>query len=420
MSSNEWRKAKLGEVVDSISQKHLFDTDKIILVNTSDILEGKVLNHKYVPNKNLRGQFKKAFKKSDILYSEIRPRNKRFAYIDFDAKDYVASTKLIVLRKKNVDITSDFLYQVLKSDYVINRLQHIAESRSGTFPQITFTELSKLEISLPPLQEQKAIADTLSSLDDKIELNNKINSILEQISKAIFKHWFIDFEFPNEEGKPYKLSGGEFVDSEFGKIPKGWKICRLLDCGKVICGKTPPKSVKNYFGGYMPFVKIPDMHSNIFIIKTEDSLTEQGKRFQVNKTIPSETIIVSCIATVGLVSITSSEAQTNQQINSLIPFCKSSLYYLYFRLKDLKNYFKTIGSSGSATLNINTTIFSNIKVIMPKNDILEKFNDMVSPIFNYILANSKENITLTKIRDTLLPKLITGKIRVNLEDTKKG
>jgi len=420
MSSNEWRKAKLGEVVDSISQKHLFDTDKIILVNTSDILEGKVLNHKYVPNKNLRGQFKKAFKKSDILYSEIRPRNKRFAYIDFDAKDYVASTKLIVLRKKNVDITSDFLYQVLKSDYVINRLQHIAESRSGTFPQITFTELSKLEISLPPLQEQKAIADTLSSLDDKIELNNKINSILEQISKAIFKHWFIDFEFPNEEGKPYKLSGGEFVDSEFGKIPKGWKICRLLDCGKVICGKTPPKSVKNYFGGNMPFVKIPDMHSNIFIIKTEDSLTEQGKKFQVNKTIPPETIIVSCIATVGLVSITSSEAQTNQQINSLIPFCKSSLYYLYFRLKDLKNYFKTIGSSGSATLNINTTIFSNIKVIMPKNDILEKFNDMVSPIFNYILANSKENITLTKIRDTLLPKLITGKIRVNLEDTKEG
>ena len=132
-----WREAKLKDLVSSISIKHKFNIDKIVLVNTSDVLDGKVLNHTYVENKNLKGQFKKSFEKGDILYSEIRPKNRRFAYVDFDPKDYVASTKLMVLRRNSEKIDTGFLFQTLKSDGVINRLQDLADSRSGTFPQIT-------------------------------------------------------------------------------------------------------------------------------------------------------------------------------------------------------------------------------------------------------------------------------------------
>jgi len=305
--------------------------------------------------------------------------------------------------------------------YLLKRMKLNRFNAGSAVPTLNRNHIHPIKVIVPKdITEQKRISDILSSLDKKIEINNKINVILEKIAQLLFKHWFIDFEFPNEQGQPYKSSGGEFIDSELRKIPKGWKICKLLDCGKIICGKTPPKSNKNYFGGNVPFIKIPDMHNNVFILKTVDSLTEKGKKFQENKTIPAKSIIVSCIATVGLISITSSESQTNQQINSLIPFYEPNLYYIYFKLKTLKDYFNTLGSSGSATLNINTKIFSNIKVIMPTNNILEKFNKIVSPIFNSILLNSRENLKLSQIRDSLLPKLITGKIRINLDDIKES
>ena len=165
---------KLGDLCESISLTFRRQQDRIILINTSDVLDGKVTNHEYVQNENLRGQFKKTFQRDDILYSEIRPKNHRFAYIDFDAKDYVASTKLMVIRA-NDKILPQFLFQVLKSNEIIDQLQLLAETRSGTFPQITFSELASLDVSIPPISEQRKIATTLSCLDEKITNNIAVN-----------------------------------------------------------------------------------------------------------------------------------------------------------------------------------------------------------------------------------------------------
>ena len=173
----EFKKVKLGDFIDTISDTTPIKKDKVILINTSDVENGNVLNHSYVENKNLKGQFKKRFKKGDILYSEIRPKNRRFAYIDFDADDYIASTKLMVIRNKG-NINNDFLFQVLKSENIINHLQMLAETRSGTFPQITFTELSNVEIFIPIIENQEKISSFLKNIDKKIELNNKINDNL--------------------------------------------------------------------------------------------------------------------------------------------------------------------------------------------------------------------------------------------------
>lgn len=169
---------KLGEVCVSISVTFDKTKQQVVLVNTSDVLNGKVTNHVLVNNKGLKGQFKKTFQKDDILYSEIRPKNKRFAFIDFNANDYVASTKLMVIRA-NKKVLPQYLYQILKSEKVINQLQSLAESRSGTFPQITFSELAQIDVRIPKLDEQNEIANVLKLFDDKIENNKKINHHLE-------------------------------------------------------------------------------------------------------------------------------------------------------------------------------------------------------------------------------------------------
>jgi type I restriction enzyme S subunit len=165
---------RLGDVCESVSQTFRKQQDKVILINTSDVLDGKVTNHEYVLNENLRGQFKKSFRRNDILYSEIRPKNRRFAYVDFDASDYIASTKLMVIRA-NDKVLPQFLFQVLKSDEIIEQLQLLAETRSGTFPQITFSELAALDVCIPSITEQQEIATTLTVMDDKIVNNTTIN-----------------------------------------------------------------------------------------------------------------------------------------------------------------------------------------------------------------------------------------------------
>ena len=186
MKINNWKSYKLGEVCSSVSDTYSRKDEEVVLINTSDVLEGKILNHTPVKNEHRKGQFKKTFQQNDILYSEIRPANKRFAFVDIrKTENYIASTKLMVLRSDKSKILPKFLYSILKSNDIISELQHLAETRSGTFPQITFSsELSAIEILLPPLDIQQKIAAVLGVLDDKIELNNKINNNLELTNEA--------------------------------------------------------------------------------------------------------------------------------------------------------------------------------------------------------------------------------------------
>jgi type I restriction enzyme S subunit len=147
---------------------------------------------------------------------------------------------------------------------------------------------------------------------------------------------------------------------------------------------------------------------------TEDTLTDEGKRFQSNKTVPADSICVSCIATVGLVSITTNESQTNQQINCIIPYEEFYRYYLFFTMKSMKRELEELGGGGSATLNVNTNTFSEIQIVDPQKEILKMFHRMTEPLLLKLRANLIENYTLSQIRDCLLPKLMSGKIRVPL------
>ena len=175
-----WRPTCVGNICTSVSETYHGSDSRVVLINTSDVYDGEILNHESVPNKNLRGQFKKTFQRNDILYSEIRPANRRFAFVDLDdTSRYIASTKLMVIRSINDQVRPRFLFAYLTSESVIRELQHLAESRSGTFPQITFgTELAPMPMMLPSLDEQDRIVNLLLSIEGKIKINKEINDNL--------------------------------------------------------------------------------------------------------------------------------------------------------------------------------------------------------------------------------------------------
>lgn len=176
----KWKKMTVGDLCDTISDTYHGEDEKVVLINTSDVLEGKVLNRQAVVNKNLKGQFKKTFKRNDILYSEIRPANKRYAFVDFeDTENYIASTKLMVLRSREDIVRPRFLLSFLSSKLVLKELQQLAETRSGTFPQITFSsELAPIPINIPDLETQDRIVEILDVLERKISTNTEINKNL--------------------------------------------------------------------------------------------------------------------------------------------------------------------------------------------------------------------------------------------------
>ncbi|EJL1769894.1 restriction endonuclease subunit S [Staphylococcus pseudintermedius] len=406
---------KVENLIDSVSKKHTFPGDKIIFLNTSDIEKGYVLHNNYSMIDSLPGQAKKSIQKGDILYSEIRPKNERFAYINFASDDYVVSTKLMVLRNKKPEIlNTKYFYLYITSKKTIDYLQNLAESRSGTFPQITFSEVKNMVIDIPTLAVQNKIVNSIESIDKKIELNKKMIANLEELSQTLFKRWFVDLEFPDESGNPYKSSGGEMIDSELGKIPRGWEIITINDFANnnVITGKTPSTKIKeNYSKTGVPFLTIPDMHNDIFALNTERYISELGIEKLIKKVLPKNSLSISCIATPGLVCIIANDTLTNQQINSFTPN-KNALYYLYFKLKSMKDYIRDLGSGGSTTLNLNKTQFSKIKLVKPINEILYKYDKLVSPNFKMILNIQKEIQQLTQLRDTLLPKLMSGEIEM--------
>ncbi|EGO8904531.1 TPA: restriction endonuclease subunit S, partial [Escherichia coli] len=210
------------------------------------------------------------------------------------------------------------------------------------------------------------------------------------------------------------LFPSEFEETELGWVPKGWSFTALKNFGKIICGKTPTKSNKNYYGEDFLFIKIPDMHGKVFVTNSHDKLSKLGSESQSNKIIPHGSICVSCIATVGLVSINAQDCHTNQQINSIVPNSPHYRNYLYFSMLEKYKIFHDLASGGSATLNMNTSVFSNIATLMPNNLVLKQFHKITEPWFEAILLNEYKLTSLASLRDTLLPKLISGEL--SLED----
>lgn len=396
----EWKEVDICQLCDSVSETYKGNASEVVLINTSDVLDGKCLNHEYVPNKKLKGQFKKTFRKGDILYSEIRPANKRFCFVDFEPKDYIASTKLMVLRAHK-DVDPQYLYQILRSNDTLTQLQMLAESRSGTFPQITYSELSNIMVSFPSQKAQKNIVSILASLDRKIELNNKINADLEEMAQAIFKNWFVDFE-------PFK--DGKFVDSELGMIPEGWKVGRLTDVIKLMPGGTPKTSEPLYWdNGTIPFFSPKDVNG-VYCFATEKHITEAGLNKCSSNLYPKDTIFITCRGTVGKVCLAACDMAMNQSNYAIKAIDGYSQYYVFFLVKSVVE--RLIKKSNGAVFSAITSKDFDEEILIPSQKAVEDFANVIDGFFRRIFTIGTESSRLSLLRDTLLPRLMSGELEV--------
>ena len=324
-----------------------------------------------------------------------------------------------LIPKKGFDI--EYLYYLFKKN-----IEYIKSHSTGsTFQEVSGSFVKELEFSVPNYEEQLQISRVLSTLDKKIEINQNMNKKLEEIAKTLFKSWFIDFDpvRAKSETRPTGLSKeisdlfpNFFENSELGQIPKGWKVSVLSDFGNIICGKTPSTKDPENFNGSYPFITIPDMRKNLLVNKTVRTLSEIGANSLKGKLLPAGSVCVSCIATPGLVCVTTLDSFTNQQINSIVPNFSKHREYLTFSMRTYRNLIASAGSGGSVFANMNTSSFKRLPILVPDNKIICIFSDIISPILKKIEFLFNETSVLSELRDKLLPKLISGKLRITNEE----
>ena len=279
------------------------------------------------------------------------------------------------------------------------RMQNV--SHGATQDNLSVDKLLSFDFLIPQLSVQQRIAGILSAYDDLIENNQRRIKILEEMARSLYREWFVYFRYPGHESVP-------LVDSSLGEIPKGWQVNPLNHFGKVITGKTPSKANADFFGLNMPFVKTPDMHGNMFILNANESLSAEGAKSQASKTLPAGSICVSCIGTLGVVSITTEDCQTNQQINSVVLTNEASREFLFLRLQDAKQTLENLGSNGATMGNVNKGKFEAMELISPPTGLLTEYHRVAQPMFSEILSLSRQMDNLRRTRDLLLPRLLGG------------
>ena len=384
-----WNKCTIGDLCDSVSITYRGNAKKVVLINTSDVFDGKILNHDFVANEGLKGQFKKTFAENDILYSEIRPANRRFAFVDFcGTKNYIASTKLMVIRPRTDKVRPRFLYAILTAQTVIDELQHLAETRSGTFPQITFNgEVAPIPVRLPSFDAQDAIVSIIDSIDGKIDENRKINHNLLQQAKAIFAKRFIDLE----------------------SIPNGWKQGNLLDIANYLNGLAMQKYRPNRDESGLPVLKIKELRQGFCDgnselcspnIKPEYVIHDGDVIFSWSGSL---LVDIWCGGVCGL----------NQHLFKVTSQTYDKWFYYLWTAHHLERFIAIAADKATTMGHIKREELAKAEVLIPSNDNYEEISALMTPIFNLIIENRIESRKLEKLRDELLPKLLSGEIDVS-------
>ena len=372
----------VGEVCSSISDTYREKKNMVTLINTSDVLEGRVLNHERVPNSNLKGQFKKTFQRDDILYSEIRPQNRRFAYVDFSPIDYIASTKLMVIRAKKDVVSPKYLYYFLKNGSTVAELQLLAETRSGTFPQITFSEVANLTIPVPSLAVQEVIVQTMQCLEDKIICNEQINDNLLAQAQTLYKQFF-----------PYGVQDD---------LPDGWRtgtvgeIIEIHDSKRIPLSGADRSKMEKKIYPYYGAASLMDFVDNYIFDGKYLLLGEDG------------TVVDD--AGYPILQYVWGQFWVNNHAHILtgrLGYDVESLYML-FKQTPVKSIV-----TGAVQPKISQANLRSVQVVIPPEHNLREYNDLVEPLFSLFRANEEECKTLTALRDTLLPKLMSGEIDVS-------
>mgnify|MGYP001360359044 CR=1 FL=1 len=300
--------------------------------------------------------------------------------------------------KENI-LINNYGFYLLKSS--ITNIQ--SNSHGSVFDTITRNTFENIEVSIPCIQEQKSIASILSALDDKIELNLQMNKTLEEMAMALYKHWFVDFG-------PFQ--SGEFVATELGEIPKGWEVKPIGEVIETLGGGTPKTKISEYWEkGTIDWYSPTDLtkSNSLFSLGTAKKITEKGLAKSSAKIFPKNSLLMSSRATIGAITINRNEACTNQGFITMIPNKTLSLYQLHGWTVHNMNLIIS-KANGSTFKEISKTNFRNLPIVVGNE--IDEYKIEAKNYYDQIENNILENQTLTKLRDTLLPKLISGEVRV--------
>lgn len=398
MSFSEWKTYKLDEFCEPIRNGYTPKSSEDLAYIGLEHIEQQTLRLLNIGQSSDVTSNKFKFESGDVLFGKLRPYFRKVYRPKFSG---ICSTDISVFRaKKNFD--NGYLFYLLATKDFIDYSNAVS---SGTrMPRADWNLLKKSEWALPDLPTQQRIASILSSLDDTIELNQQINKTLEEMAKAIFKEWFVDFNFPNATGK--------FQETEIGKIPVGWKVGKLGDVLEVKGGTTPSTTKNEYWDGEYYWTSprdLSNLQTNV-LLDTSKKITELGLKQISSGILPKGTLLLSSRAPIGYLAISEIPISINQGFIAINGTKVSNLFMLYWLKQNMEIIISN--ANGSTFLEISKTVFRNIPIAIPSNEVLERFEEVVSGIYNQILNNETENQSLTNLRDTLLPKLMKGEIEI--------
>ena len=338
------------------------------------------------------------FKKGDILISNIRPYFKKI----YLAKKHGCCSNDVLCIRPNSNIPSSYLYYLLSQDSFFD---YVMTGAKGTkMPRGDKGHIMNWAVYQSTLSQQQNIAEILTPLDDKIAVNSRICANLEAQAEALFKSWFVDFT-------PFKDQ--PFVDSELGPIPQGWKVGKLGDIGEIVGGSTPSKSKPEYYTTHgIAWLTPKDLSTSKakFTSRGEIDITDEGYNSTSTKLMPRGSVLFSSRAPIGYLTIAKNEICTNQGFKSLVPN-GAGTGFIYYTLRHLTPQIEN-RATGSTFKEASATLMRSVETIVPPTSILNKFEELLRPILQFQEKKEEENQRLAALRDTLLPKLMSGEIKL--------
>ena len=393
---------------------------QVVFINTGDVLGGRFLHEDLSDAATLPGQAKKAIRPHDILLSEIRPGNSRFIYIEGDVESHVVSTKFLVIETLG-RVRSKFLYYCLTNKFALQEFQRIAEGRSATFPQITFNSIAHFPIPVPSNRQQELFIQFFDQIEERLSLLSKTNNTLQAVAQALFKSWFVDYDPVRAKAEGREPEGmdaataalfpASFSESPMGLVPLGWRPLRLGEVATLSKGTVKPQTM-------------PSTQFQHFSLPAFDALrlpsTELGEAIKSNKTpVPSGAVLVSKLNPhipriwyVGDVvenSVCSTEFLVwtpKAGAGSAFVYCLAASQVFNSAMRQL-----VTGTSNSHQ-RVKPDQLADVEVIAASDAALSAFEAIAAPLLAKVHHNRTRAATLTQVRDTLLPRLVSGKLRL--------
>jgi type I restriction enzyme S subunit len=393
--------------------------EEYMFITPSDSFDNKIIyqTKRYLSQLGLNKLKKKILPSKSILVSCI---GSAMGKITMNNSTAITNQQInsIVVNSEYFD--SDYIYYQLKNNY---KLLRTAALGSTALPMLNKTEFDKLKLSIHKnLKIQNQIAKVLSDLDAKIEINNKINQELEAMAKTLYDYWFVQFDFPDENGKPYKSSGGKMVFNEELKreIPVGWKDGTFETISTITGGSTPSKAVIENFTkeNNISWITPKDLSQNKgkkFITRGEWDVSDLGIKNASLKIMPKGTVLLSSRAPIGYLAISRQEVTTNQGFKSFVSKENYSSEFIYYSVKNQIPKIEAY-SSGSTFKEVSSSTLKTIKISIPNQGVLKEYYTISKPIFKKQNLLELENQKLSELRDWLLPMLMNGQLRITHPD----